>query len=140
MKLPKAMTCKSTIINLNSFLYLALTLLCPFSSQSHSLICRAYYTNPNSISFGKLIKDSSDIKVISELNNLSATTHFNTRTKPEDHMVNSLIFYRKSFEFNLPEPTIDSNLYFFILNNSKETLEKNRKYNFFKNYLYSLNR
>lgn len=119
-----------------TLLLLLLTTLCPSTSLGATTSCMALYSSANSIFFGKLLKQSRTKEELEFLNAWSSSNlQFNTKPQPEEHMINSLIFYRRAIEININEMVLPKEMYIYILDNSLPLIEKNPKFLFFEKYL-----
>lgn len=117
------------------FLFLIFTIIGPCLSLATSYKCLSSYSESKSVYFGILLRKAETLEELEFLNKHSAEAlQFSANADPESHMVNSLIFYRRSYELNL-ETIISKELYNYILSNSKVVLKTNSKYQFFKSYL-----
>jgi hypothetical protein len=93
------------------------------------------YVSARSIHFGILLKQAKTIEELEFLNEISIQQlQFSAEPQAEEHMINSLIFYRRSYDLHL-NSIIQKDLYNYILNNSDAALKSNSKFNFFKSYL-----
>lgn len=117
------------------FLLLIFTVISPCLSQAGSYKCISNYVEARSVHFGVLLRQAKTLEELEFLNEISIhQLQFSAEPQPEEHMINSLIFYKRSYELHL-KSILTKDLYHYILNNSESVLKTSSKFQFFKSYL-----
>lgn len=115
---------------------LLLTTQCPSLSLANETKCKALYSSMDSVFFGNLLRQSQNKEELEFLNSLSILNlQFSDKPQPEEHMINSLLFYRRAIELNIEIEVLSKDMYRYILNNSLPLISKKPKFLFFENYL-----